>query len=139
MTNAAVEYALAQVGKPYKFAASGPKAFDCSGLVMQSLSQIGVTVPHQSGEQAETLHIVPATPENKAKLKPGDVVFWYGEILWSGKHLLTKQSITHCGLYVGRQGPLWMVVAAVDETHGVMRHRMNWALKPVGFGYVRHG
>ena len=35
---AIVNYALAQVGKPYSWAAAGPHAFDCSGLVGTRLS-----------------------------------------------------------------------------------------------------
>lgn len=126
----AVAYALTKVGKTYQFAAAGPDRFDCSGLIAASWLAGGVVLPHQSGQQAKQVHAVPATAANKKQLRPGDLVFYYGSVD-------EPASITHVAIYVGRSGPLWMVVAAVDERYGVKKHRMNWALKPSGFGYVR--
>ncbi len=128
----AVAYALAQVGKAYRYGEVGPYAFDCSGLVMKALAAGGKTVDHNSGRQvSQTVHVQP-TWANRLKLKPGDVVFWYGDID-------VPESVTHCGLYIGRSKTgLFNCVAAVDRAHGVMKHRLNWALPPSGFGYVGH-
>jgi cell wall-associated NlpC family hydrolase len=38
----------AQLGKPYRWAAAGPNAFDCSGLSMRAFAQVGYTMPHNS-------------------------------------------------------------------------------------------
>ena len=52
----AVRAALSQVGKGYRFAAAGPDAYDCSGLTMWAWAQAGVSLPHYSKAQYESLH-----------------------------------------------------------------------------------
>jgi LysM repeat protein len=47
-----LQFALAQQGKPYQFAASGPDAYDCSGLTKRAYAQIGIALVHQSAAQA---------------------------------------------------------------------------------------
>ncbi|MHA3700734.1 C40 family peptidase [Jatrophihabitans sp. YIM 134969] len=47
----AVRFALAQLGKPYVFAAAGPTAFDCSGLTMAAWATAGVALPHLAAAQ----------------------------------------------------------------------------------------
>ena len=69
-----VNYALAQVGKPYRWAAAGPYAFDCSGLVMRALAQVGVSVPHQD---QQILYSGKGYAVSRANLRPGDVVWPY--------------------------------------------------------------
>ncbi|MHB1929873.1 MAG: C40 family peptidase, partial [Acidimicrobiales bacterium] len=67
----AVAAALSRVGDPYVWGAAGPNAFDCSGLVMWSYAQAGISLPHFSGAQyADTVHIP------MADLQPGDLVFF---------------------------------------------------------------
>ena len=44
--SAVVSYALSRIGCPYVWAAEGPNAFDCSGLVRWAYLQIGVSLPH---------------------------------------------------------------------------------------------
>jgi cell wall-associated NlpC family hydrolase len=130
---AVVAYALAQRGQPYLWLGAGPGGFDCSGLVLSAWARAGVILPHNSGAQAKELQAVPYTKASKSKLQLGDVIFYYG----SPRH---PESITHCALYVGKNSlGLKQVVAAVDETHGVMEHGMFWALAPCAFGYVGHG
>lgn len=48
---AAVQYALAQLGKPYVWAAAGPDSFDCSGLTMAAWAAAGVALPHHAASQ----------------------------------------------------------------------------------------
>ena len=48
---AAIDYAMAQVGKSYVYGAAGPSAFDCSGLTMMAWAQAGVGLPHSSSAQ----------------------------------------------------------------------------------------
>lgn len=127
-----MEFALAQVGAPYMHS-YGPIGYDCSGLVMTAEGKDGVTLPWNSGQQAQWFKkrnlLAGNTRANRARLLPGDVVFWYGSIA-------STATISHCAVYVGRSLGRFMVVAAVDEAHGVMRHRLNWALPPVGFGLL---
>ena len=55
----AVRAALSQVGKAYRFAAAGPDAYDCSGLTMWAWAQAGVSLPHYSKAQYDSLQHVP--------------------------------------------------------------------------------
>jgi cell wall-associated NlpC family hydrolase len=67
----AVRTALAQLGKPYVWAAAGPDTFDCSGLTMVGWQAAGVQLPHlASGQQSM------GTRVDKSQLRPGDLVFF---------------------------------------------------------------
>ena len=68
---AAIGYAEAQLGKPYRYAATGPDAFDCSGLTMMAWAAAGVSMPHYSGAQYAMFPHVPLD-----ELQPGDLLFW---------------------------------------------------------------
>ena len=67
-----LDYALAQQGKPYQFAADGPESFDCSGLVKSAYAQIGISLVHQSSAQATRGTAVAYMQE---AIRPGDLVF----------------------------------------------------------------
>ena len=69
--NAAVQYALQQLGKPYVFAAAGPNAFDCSGLTMAAWATVGVALPHLASGQ--TGYGTPE-PTNLTQAASGDLV-----------------------------------------------------------------
>ena len=86
-----LNWAELQLGKPYKWGAAGPDSFDCSGLVMDALTQAGLTVPHNANAQWQQTrtHLVPET-----QLKPGDLVFFTGS---DG----TPASPGHVGIYAG--------------------------------------
>jgi cell wall-associated NlpC family hydrolase len=71
----AVNFALAQVGKPYVFDAAGPSTYDCSGLTMAAWAAAGVTLPHNAAAQyAYGTHVA------EADLQPGDLIFMYHPI-----------------------------------------------------------
>ena len=67
----ALQYALAQMGKTYIYAAAGPDHFDCSGFTMAAFASAGVSLPHYSGAQYAKLPHVPLTA-----VQPGDLIFW---------------------------------------------------------------
>jgi LysM repeat protein len=67
-----VNFALAQVGKPYKFFSAGPASFDCSGLTKAAYEQVGVDLVHHSATQARQGRPVDFTRE---AIRPGDLVF----------------------------------------------------------------
>ena len=67
----AIAYARAQLGKPYVWGATGPGAFDCSGLVMQAYASAGVSIARTSQEQWAPEPLV-STPG------AGDLVFFPG-------------------------------------------------------------
>ena len=67
----AVAYARGQLGKPYVYGATGPDAFDCSGLVQAAWAAAGVAIPRTSEQQWAGLPHV-------ARPRPGDLMFYTG-------------------------------------------------------------
>ena len=86
--------AMQYVGSPYVWGASGPSAFDCSGLVSYVYGQFGTSLPHSS----EGIRSA-GTPISAAEAQPGDVIWWPG----------------HVAIYAGDG----MMVSAEDESTGV--------------------
>ncbi|OJF11502.1 C40 family peptidase [Couchioplanes caeruleus] len=78
-----VAFAINQLGKPYRWGADGPGAYDCSGLTLAAWRRAGVHLPHNAARQyASTAHV------DRSDVRPGDLVFFYGPI-------------SHVGLYIG--------------------------------------
>lgn len=67
----AIAVARAQLGKPYSWGASGPNAYDCSGLTSYSWGHAGVSLPHSAAGQQGM-----GSPVSRANLSPGDLVFF---------------------------------------------------------------
>jgi len=84
-SRAAVALAAARsmLGRPYVYGASGPSAFDCSGLMLWSWRQAGVTLPRTSQAQAFAGQRIPLS-----QARPGDLVIYYGDM-------------HHVGMYAG--------------------------------------
>ena len=80
---AVVDRALAQRGKPYVWAASGPGSYDCSGLVQYAFQAAGMSLPHSSRMQSQM-----GTPVSRAEARPGDLVAFYSPV-------------SHIGIYLG--------------------------------------
>ncbi|MGA0209243.1 MAG: NlpC/P60 family protein [Candidatus Nanopelagicales bacterium] len=95
----AVQYALSQVGDRYVAAASGPSAFDCSGLTMTAWRQAGVSLPHYSRSQYSVTRRIPLS-----QAQPGDLVFYFGN------------GARHVGLYIGNG----KMVHAANPRSGVL-------------------
>ena len=87
---AAVRAALDQVGKPYRWGATGPGSFDCSGLVRWAYARAGVALPRTSREQWWA-----GAPVGPGELRPGDLVFWATDPS-------NPATIHHVGVYVGQ-------------------------------------
>ncbi len=73
MPRAAVSFALAQIGKPYVWRATGPGSYDCSGLVMTAWANAAVQISRTTCSQ----WAAPARLERD--LQPGDLVFFDAE------------------------------------------------------------
>jgi cell wall-associated NlpC family hydrolase len=67
----AIAYARQQLGRPYLWGGTGPYAFDCSGLVMETYAHAGVGIARTSQAQWATEPHVPSP-------QPGDLVFYPG-------------------------------------------------------------
>ncbi|MFI6939342.1 NlpC/P60 family protein [Streptomyces sp. NPDC050418] len=79
----AVSFAYGALGSPYVWGASGPSAFDCSGLTQAAYRSAGVSLPRTTYTQINAGQRV-----SRGELAPGDLVFFYS-------------GISHVGLYVG--------------------------------------
>ncbi|WP_018588432.1 C40 family peptidase [Salinispora arenicola] len=88
----AVEYALAQLGDPYLWAAEGPDRFDCSGLVWAAYRSAGYrALPRVSRDQ---YYATRSRTVARTGLLPGDLLFFASGSSWT--------SIHHMGMYIGR-------------------------------------
>jgi hypothetical protein len=66
----AVAYTLAQRGKPYRWGAEGPHAYDCSGLTWAAWRAAGVAIPRTAAGQLAAL------PRVRGRLQPGDLLIY---------------------------------------------------------------
>ena len=78
-----IQAALSRIGSPYSWGGSGPSAFDCSGLVMWSFQQAGISLPHSSQALAQG-----GQPVSMDQMQPGDLVTYYSDA-------------SHVGIYIG--------------------------------------
>jgi len=84
---AVLRRARAQKGKPYRWGAQGPSAFDCSGLVRYVMKGVGVKgLPRTSQAMAHEAHRI-----SKSQKKRGDLIFFT-----SGSH------VYHVAVYAGK-------------------------------------
>ncbi|MFL6138318.1 MAG: NlpC/P60 family protein [Frankiaceae bacterium] len=79
----AVQWAYRELGRPYAWGATGPGAFDCSGLTMYVWGRAGASLPHSSAAQHGA-----GAPVSRGALRPGDLVFF-------------GSPIHHVGIYIG--------------------------------------
>jgi peptidoglycan DL-endopeptidase CwlO len=78
----ALRVAASERGKPYRWGAAGPAAFDCSGLVQYVYRRVGVGLQRTTYAQyAAAIHIP------RAQMRPGDLIFVDG--------------LSHVGIYAG--------------------------------------
>jgi len=95
LTNA-LRAAESRKGLPYVWGATGPRSFDCSGLVQWSFAQAGITMPRVAADQARAGLAVPAS-----QLQPGDLLFYHTDPTDPGY-------ISHVAIYLGNG---WMIQA----------------------------
>ncbi len=79
----AVEFATAQMGKPYEWGAEGPDTYDCSGLTSQAWASAGSSIPRTSQQQWQQLKHVPVDD-----MRPGDLIIYFGDA-------------SHVAMYIG--------------------------------------
>lgn len=80
----AIAAAKSQLGRPYRWGGTSPATgFDCSGLMLWSWAQVGVSLPRTSRAQYAGTQRVPIS-----ELQPGDLVF-------------SGNPIHHVGMYIG--------------------------------------
>lgn len=79
----ALQFAIRQIGKPYRLRSSGPRSFDCSGLTMAAWNEAGAELPHNAAAQYRNVMKI-----TRSELVPGDLVFFY-------------HARSHVGVYAG--------------------------------------
>ncbi|MDX6331422.1 MAG: peptidoglycan DL-endopeptidase CwlO [Streptomycetaceae bacterium] len=80
-----INFLKSQVGKAYVYGATGPSAYDCSGLTQAAFRTIGVDLPRTAGGQSTI-----GTPVSVSNVQVGDLLFWGG-----------VGSAYHVAVYVG--------------------------------------
>jgi cell wall-associated NlpC family hydrolase len=81
---AAFSAAQSKLGTPYVYGATGPSAFDCSGLTSWAYAQAGVSIPRTSEAQSG----IGTRIYSQSDLQVGDLVFFFNDL-------------HHVGLYAG--------------------------------------
>ena len=111
---AVIDFALKQLGKPYRYGATGPDAWDCSGLVQAAYATIGIPLPRTTYDQVNTG--TPVSINDSASFRPGDLLFIPGD---DG----TSTAPGHVGLYLGNG-----LVLHAPKTGDVVRidHLASW-------------
>jgi hypothetical protein len=115
VARAAVRWALAQLGDPYRWGATGPESFDCSGLTSSAYRAAGVGIPRVSRAQwGAGPHVA------VANLLPGDLVFY-------ADNPADPATIHHVGLYIGNG-----LMVHAPHTGDVVRVASIWRESYVG-------
>lgn len=87
-----IQIARAQLGDPWRYGAKGPRAFDCSGLVIYAFRQAGQARAVGKGRyrsaRALYRYFKARGLASRSNPQPGDLVIWGGG--------------THVGIYIGR-------------------------------------
>ncbi len=79
----AISAAMSRLGTPYRWGGTSPAGFDCSGLMLWSWAQAGVSLPRTSGAQKAATQRI-----SSSQLQPGDLVF-------------SGSPVYHVGMYIG--------------------------------------
>ncbi|MGR6972034.1 C40 family peptidase [Streptomyces cynarae] len=101
-----VAFVKAQIGKAYVSGATGPSAYDCSGLVQTAFKQVGINLPRVSQDQSTA-----GTQVSLSNLQPGDILYWG-----------SAGSAYHVAVYVGDG----MFVGAQNPSSGVGEHPLSY-------------
>ncbi|MFF4259248.1 NlpC/P60 family protein [Streptomyces sp. NPDC001663] len=78
----AIEFAYAQLGKPYEWGSTGPSSYDCSGLVGAAWRSAGVSLPRTVKQMYDAGRKVA-----QSDLQPGDIIYWYNDSQHNGIYI----------------------------------------------------
>ncbi|MFI6550171.1 C40 family peptidase [Streptomyces prunicolor] len=108
---AVVSFVKAQIGKSYVLGATGPSAYDCSGLVGAAFKQVGISLPRVSQDQSTA-----GTQVSLSNLQAGDILYWG-----------SAGSAYHVAVYVGDG----MFVGAQNPSTGIVERPLSYDM-PTG-------
>lgn len=106
----AIAFALSQIGKPYVWGATGPNAYDCSGLMLRAYQSAKINLPRVSSDQ---FHAGALLPVHDAQ--PGDLMF----LAYDPSN---PDTIHHVFMYLGNN----QIVEAPYTGQSVRQVAMNW-------------
>ncbi|MBP2028207.1 cell wall-associated NlpC family hydrolase [Acetoanaerobium pronyense] len=110
-STAIIRYAFEELGKPYKFAATGPDYYDCSGYTYTIFKKLNINIPRTSEAQGNGGILI-----DRNRLQKGDLVFFdtrsisninditdnfEEEIISSEPKPFMPEKVTHVGIYIG--------------------------------------
>jgi cell wall-associated NlpC family hydrolase len=107
-TSSVVRVAYTKLGAGYRFGATGPYNFDCSGFTSYVMKQMGVSIPRSSRAQFNGGRAV-----SRTGLLPGDLVFYQGP---SG-----RGGVGHVAVYIGNN----KIIHASTPSTGVIVSSMS--------------
>ena len=110
-----VRIAASKAGTPYRYGATGPRAFDCSGYTRWVFARVGRHLPRTSSAQARAARHVTRSHRHR-----GDLVFFK-----TGGH------VYHVGIYAG-DGRVWHAPRPGERVH----KEKIWT-RSVSYGRVR--
>lgn len=87
----ALDIAASKRGDPYEWGASGPYAFDCSGLTYYAYRRAGYPLGRTAQEQYDQVRHI-----RRSERRPGDLVFFHND----------EGYVYHVGVYAGG-GRIW--------------------------------
>jgi len=120
--NQVIQIAKAQLGDPWRYGATGPSAFDCSGLVIYAYQSAGdlALIGNGNYRSASALYTYLRNrgKTSRTTATPGDLVVWGGG--------------SHIGIYLGGG----MAISTLNS--GVRIHAVN-ALTAPFTAYLRTG
>ncbi|MEV0592635.1 C40 family peptidase [Nonomuraea cavernae] len=112
----AVATAKNQLGDPYRYGATGPGSFDCSGLVQFAWRKAGVTIPRVTNSQYARVK----KKVSWKNLQPGDLMFFRG--------------LGHVGMYVGKgkmiHSPRTGLTVRIEKVSGWRKSSFVGAVRP---------
>jgi len=86
--NIIVKTARKYLGRPYKYGATGPNSFDCSGFVYAVYKEVGIKIPRTSIAQSK----IKGKKLSINELREGDLLSFDTSL---------KGHINHSGIYIG--------------------------------------
>ncbi|WP_169989081.1 C40 family peptidase [Microbispora sp. H10836] len=114
-----LQFAYKQIGKPYRWGATGPSSYDCSGFSQAAWRQAGVELPRTTYEQW-SWGADRRVPLDLSQLQPGDLLF--------------SKGLGHMGIYAGDgkmvHAPQTGDVVKVVELDGYWWGRLQGAIRP---------
>jgi hypothetical protein len=112
----AVAFALRQRGKPYRWGAEGPHAFDCSGLTWAAWRAAEVAIPRTAAGQLAGLTRV------RGQLRPGDLLIYRSR----------GPSRRHVAMVVGRGRMVEALSRGIPVRSASIRRGWLGAVRPGG-------